>query len=160
MDRIAQLTNKTNQFNLTTRRYTLAELEGAVKDKGCIGIYGKLSDRFGDNGLISVVMGHREGDDLRIDLWLMSCRVLKRDMEVAMLDALAQRALRAGLRSLKGLYLPTAKNGLVVEHYKKLGFEPDVVPPGCPEGSTAWQLSLDGYVQQNSHIKILESTNA
>jgi FkbH-like protein len=160
MDRIAQLTNKTNQFNLTTRRYTLAELESAVKDKGCIGIYGKLSDRFGDNGLISVVLGHREREDLRIDLWLMSCRVLKRDMEVAMLDALAQRALRAGLRSLKGVYLPTAKNGLVAEHYKKLGFEPDVVPQGCPEGTTAWQLSLNGYAQQNSHIKILESTNA
>ena len=92
MERIAQLTNKTNQFNLTTRRYTLAEMEAIARDPQYIGLYGRLADKFGDNGLISVVLGRREGSMLHLDLWLMSCRVLKRDMELAMLDALAERA--------------------------------------------------------------------
>ena len=80
LERIAQLTNKTNQFNLTTRRYTLAEMEAISRDPAYLGIYGKLSDRFGDNGLISIVLGRRDDDLLHLDLWLMSCRVLKRDM--------------------------------------------------------------------------------
>ena len=122
LDRIAQLTNKTNQFNLTTRRYTLAEIEAISADSGYIGLYGRLSDRFGDNGLISIVLGRKEGKALHLDLWLMSCRVLKRDMEFAMLDALVERAAMAGVETLLGYYLPTRKNGMVATHYEKLGF--------------------------------------
>lgn len=153
MERIAQLTNKTNQFNLTTRRYTLAEIESTVRDGKHIGIYGRLTDRFGDNGLISIVLGRQEGSDLHLDLWLMSCRVLKRDMELAMLDAIAMRAQSAGLHRLVGYYIPTKKNGMVSGHYETLGFEK--IHTG-EDGSTTWQLDIAGYQPRNTHIRVLE----
>src|SRR5262249_19280803 len=74
LERIAQLTNKTNQFNMTTRRYTLGELQSLANAPNHLGLYGRLMDRFGDNGLISVVLGHRDQETLHMDLWLMSCR--------------------------------------------------------------------------------------
>jgi FkbH-like protein len=150
MDRIAQLTNKTNQYNLTTRRYTLAEIE-ATLDENHIGIYGKLTDRFGDNGLISVVIGHIKANDLHLDLWLMSCRVLKRDMEIAMLDGIAERARDRGIYSLVGYYLPTAKNGMVAEHYEKLGFTP--VSRDTATGASVWLLDIVNYTPRSRHIK-------
>jgi FkbH-like protein len=161
LERIAQLTNKTNQFNLTTRRYTFAEMEAAAADPGVIALYGKLSDKFGDNGLISIVLGRREQDELHMDLWLMSCRVLKRDMEQAMLDAVVERAQSRGIRAIVGHYIPTAKNGMVKEFYATLGFAPiPLTDATLPEGSTAWRLSLANYKQQNTHIKVLEFMNA
>ena len=160
LERIAQLTNKTNQFNLTTRRYTLAEMEAAAKDPSSIGLYGKLTDRFGDNGLISIVLGRSEGATLHMDLWLMSCRVLKREMENAMLDVLAERARARGLETILGYYLPTAKNGMVADFYPRLGFSSIPAPAGLPEGTTAWTLDLTAYQQQNTHIKVLEFAHA
>jgi FkbH-like protein len=153
MERIAQLTNKTNQFNLTTKRYTLAEMEAAVSDGRHIGLYGRLTDRFGDNGLISIVLGRIDGFDLHLDLWLMSCRVLKRDMEIAMLDAVTLRAQAMGLTRLIGYYLPTKKNGMVAQHYATLGFEQ--IAAG-EDGAITWALSLAGYQARNTHIRILE----
>ncbi|TDM09563.1 MAG: hypothetical protein C4K60_10010 [Ideonella sp. MAG2] len=94
LDRITQLTNKTNQFNLTTRRYTNAEIEAIAQNPDMIGLSGQLKDKFGDNGLISVVIGARHGQRVEIDLWLMSCRVLKRDMELAMFDELVATGSR------------------------------------------------------------------
>jgi FkbH-like protein len=161
LERIAQLTNKTNQFNLTTRRYTLAEMEAAAADPETIALYGKLSDKFGDNGLISIVLGRRVEDALHMDLWLMSCRVLKRDMEQAMLDAVVERARSRGVRTILGIYIPTAKNAMVKEFYPGLGFASAPLPDSnLPEGSTAWQLSLANYTQQNTHIKVLEYMHA
>jgi len=153
LDRITQLTNKTNQFNLTTRRYTLAEIEAVVNDRDAIGIYGKLSDRFGDNGLISIVLGHKRGDAVEIDLWLMSCRVLKRDMEVAMLDALAERALALGAKTLRGRYIPTKKNTMVADHYTKLGF---ALEREEADGGGVYSLDVEGYRPRNTHIRVLE----
>ena len=94
-DRIAQLTNKSNQFNLTTQRYTRTEIEQMAGDSAFVTLYGRLSDRFGDNGLVSVVIGKKESSTLHIILWLMSCRVLKRGMEQAMLDVLVKKAQAA-----------------------------------------------------------------
>jgi FkbH-like protein len=161
LERIAQLTNKTNQFNLTTRRYTLAEMEAISADPRYIALYGKLSDRFGDNGLISIVLGRRELDTLQMDLWLMSCRVLKRDMEVAMLDAVVERCLAAGIKSIVGTYLPTAKNGMVADFYPKLGFEADLIENSeLPGGATVWKLNAAGYQPKNRHIRVTEHVNA
>jgi FkbH-like protein len=157
MERIAQLTNKTNQFNLTTRRYTLAEIEAAAADGNHIGMYGKLTDRFGDNGLISIVLGRLDGTDLHLELWLMSCRVLKRDMELAMLDSLVERSRRRGVKRLIGYYHPTAKNGMVANHYEKLGFSP--VHNDTAIGTT-WSLDVTTYEARSRHIRILERTNA
>jgi FkbH-like protein len=161
LDRIAQLTNKTNQFNLTTRRYTLAEMEAIAADRRYIALYGKLSDRFGDNGLISVVLGRRELDELHMDLWLMSCRVLKRDMEAAMLDALVERARGVGIKCVVGRYLPTSKNAMVADFYPTLGFESIPVPQSDQSaGATVWKLDLAGYKQKNRHIRVTEYANA
>jgi FkbH-like protein len=156
MERIAQLTNKTNQFNLTTRRFTLAEIEAAAADGNHIGIYGKLTDRFGDNGLISVVLGRLDGTDLHLELWLMSCRVLKRDMELAMLDSLVERSRQRDVKRLIGYYHPTAKNGMVANHYEKLGFSP--VHSDTAIGTT-WSLDVTTYEAHSRHIKILERTD-
>ncbi|WP_263352865.1 HAD-IIIC family phosphatase [Acidicapsa acidisoli] len=166
MERIAQLTNKTNQFNLTTRRYTLAEIESTVPDGHHIGIYGKLTDRFGDNGLISIVLGRIDADDastLHLDLWLMSCRVLKREMEIAMLDGIAERARDQGIVRLLGTYIPTAKNGMVKDHYEKLGFSPVASNDTAQDGhndSTTWSLDITNYQPRSRHIRIVERVNA
>jgi FkbH-like protein len=154
LERIAQLINKTNQFNLTTRRYTLAEIETISKNPAYIGIYGKLSDRFGDNGLISIVLGRREADLLHLDLWLMSCRVLKREMELAMLDVVADQAKATGIRALRGYYIATKKNGMVSDLYEKLGFVQLSADPGT--SASVWTLFLADYTPRSKHIKILE----
>jgi FkbH-like protein len=158
LERIAQLTNKTNQFNLTTRRYNLSEVEAVMRDHNYIGLYGKLSDRFGDNGLISIVLGRRDADELdvlHIDLWLMSCRVLKRDMEQAMLDMLVSEARDIGIRTIIGTYLPTKKNGMVAEHYKNIGFTHVSTDPNTQ--ASTWSLDVTAHTPVNRHIRILES---
>lgn len=139
MARIAQLTNKSNQFNLTTRRYTQAEIEAIAADSNYITLYGKLVDRFGDNGVVSVVIGHVVGTECRIDLWLMSCRVLKRDMEFAMMDELVKQSLERKLTAVRGFYYPTAKNAMVKDFYALQGFE-KVGEDG--QGNTEWVLDL------------------
>lgn len=154
MERITQLTNKSNQFNLTTRRYTLAEIESTAADGNHIGIYGRLTDRFGDNGLISVVLGAIEGRKLHLDLWLMSCRVLKREMEIAMLDSLVARAREKNIREIVGYYFPTSKNAMVADHYPKLGFQP--LSKDESTGSTVWVLDITTYEPRSRHIRILE----
>ena len=121
-ERVTQLINKSNQFNLTTRRYTAAEVESLIGDESYITLYGRLVDKFGDNGIVSVVIGHIAGDVLDIELWVMSCRVLKRDLEKAMFDRLAEDALAKGVRTIRGHYYPTAKNLLVKDFYATIGF--------------------------------------
>ena len=152
MARIAQLTNKSNQFNLTTKRYTQAEIENVAEDKNYITLYGKLEDTFGDNGVVSVVIGHILGKILEIDLWIMSCRVLKRDMEFAMMDVLVEKAKKAGIETIKGFYYPTAKNAMVKEFYKLQGFNKISEDQA---GNTVWELDLkQEYNNKNKFIKI------
>ena len=152
LDRIAQLTNKSNQFNLTTKRYSRAEIEEVADSSEYIDIYGKLIDKFGDNGVVSVVIGHLNGDTVDIDLWIMSCRVLKRDMEFAMMDGLVERAKEAGMSKLKGYYYPTAKNNMVRDFYDRMGFSK---VSEDSEGNTVWEFDLTGtYTNKNTHIKV------
>ena len=151
-DRIAQLTNKSNQFNLTTRRYTRADIEQMANDQHYITLYGRLRDKFGDNGLISVVIGEKIDDSLHIRLWLMSCRVLKRGMEQMMLDALAARAAADGCKELIGYYYKTAKNKMVSDLYAVFGFE-KIMQSG---DDTVWRLDLAGYEKQGKYIALLE----
>ena len=151
MGRIAQLTNKSNQFNLTTQRFTQAQIEQMAADEKYITLYGKLADKFGDNGVVSVVIAEKDGDCAHIRLWLMSCRVLKRDMELAMLDGLAERCLAEGISTLYGYYYPTAKNNMVREFYGQLGFEKISEDEA---GNTGWKLSLTGYENKNHVIEV------
>lgn len=154
--RITQLTNKSNQFNLTTRRYSAAEMESVLLDPSYIRLYGKLTDKFGDNGVVSVVIGRKEGSVCHIDLWLMSCRVLKRDMEQAMLDRLVEEAAAEGIRVIRGYYYPTKKNGMVRELYGTFGFRK---VSEDEEGSTVWELPTEGYVPQNRYIRVVKSVS-
>jgi FkbH-like protein len=122
LERITQLINKTNQFNLTTKRYTSAEVEAISRDSGFITLYGRLADRFGDNGLVSVLIGCVSDETVEVDLWLMSCRVLNREMEFAVFDALVEQCRSRGLRKIVGAYIPSKKNSMVAGHYAGLGF--------------------------------------
>ena len=142
LQRITQLVNKTNQFNLTTRRYTQSEIEACAADPARVCLYGKLADKFGDNGLVSVLIGRLDGGVMTVELFLMSCRVLKRGMERAMLNALAADALRLGARALRGVYLPTQKNGMVKELYGELGF---TRAGDAPDGGTVWERELASF---------------
>jgi FkbH-like protein len=122
LPRISQLINKSNQFNLTTVRRSEAEVAEVMSDGNKISFTVRLRDRFGEHGLIAVVIGSLGGTDLEIDTWLMSCRVLKRQVEEVTLNELARLARERHCTRLVGRYRPTAKNGLVAEHYPTLGF--------------------------------------
>ena len=152
--RITQLTNKSNQFNLTTKRYTQTEMEEVWHSPNYIRLYGKLIDKFGDNGVVSVVIGEKRDNILHIDLWLMSCRVLKRDMEQAMLDTLVDRCRQSGISKIVGYYYPTKKNGMVRELYGTFGF---TKISEDENGNTVWELSIDGYENQNRYIKVSDN---
>lgn len=138
--RIVQLINKSNQFNLTTRRYTEADVARFQHDRSGLALQIRLSDSFGDNGMICVVICRGVADAWEIDTWLMSCRVLGRKVEAAVLEELAFHARERGLRRLVGEYLPTEKNGLVAAHYEKLGFS---LLERLSNGGSRWQLELD-----------------
>ena len=152
IERISQLSNKSNQFNLTTHRYTVADIEEIAKDENYIPLYGKLIDRFGDNGLVSVVIGHVVEDVCEMDLWIMSCRVLKRDLEFAMMDELVKRCKEKGVKKIIGHYYPTAKNNMVKDFYSIQGFSKISEDE---KGNTDWLFEInDDYQLKNEVIKV------
>jgi len=151
MSRIAQLTNKSNQFNLTTKRFSEAEMKSYAQRDDYICLYGKLTDKFGDNGIVTVVMGRQENDILHLELWLMSCRVLRRGMEDAMLDELVRRAVEKGVKSIKGYYYQTAKNGMVKDFYGQCGFQKLLQ---AENGDSEWILETAAYKTRNHIIKV------
>ena len=154
MARIAQLTNKSNQFNLTTKRLSQADIEHMAEDSSYITLYGKLADKFGDNGVVSVVIGKIKEDALHIELWLMSCRVLKRDMEFAMMDRLAEECKKRGITRIYGYYYPTAKNKMVENFYGLQGF---TLKNRDNEGNAEWEYEIPAaYENKNRYIEITE----
>lgn len=141
--RIVQLINKSNQFNLTTRRYTEAQVAQFEGDPACITLQVRLKDKFSDFGMIGVVIGVPHDSDrqgLELDSWLMSCRVLGRKVEQGMLQALVMAAKPAGIKTLYGRYLPTAKNAMVSDLYDNLGFE---CVDEFADGGRRYRLSVD-----------------
>ena len=153
LERISQLSNKSNQFNLTTKRYSLADIEEVNNSDDYIKIYGKLEDIFGDNGVISVVIGRIKEDSLHIDLWIMSCRVLKRNMEFAMMDELVKKAKEKGLKTIYGYYYPTLKNKMVSDFYDLQGFK----LVSCDENNNkVYKLEIANYEFKNNVIEVSE----
>ena len=140
--RIAQLINKSNQFNLTTRRYTEGEVAAMESDPDKFTMQVRLSDKFGDNGMISVIVFDKAGEVWTNDVWLMSCRVLGRRVEEAALAHICAEALAQGARKLIGVYLPTVKNQMVADLYGRLGF---VKIESRPDGATLWELDVSAY---------------
>jgi len=151
LQRITQLTNKSNQFNLTTKRYTQPEIEAVANDGKHITLYGKLSDMFGDNGVVSVVIGSVNDSVCDIELWLMSCRVLKKNMEYAMLDTLVAECKKRNIHTIIGHYYPTAKNNMVRNLFSDFGF---IKVSEEPDGTTEWKLSTEEYENKNNVIKV------
>ncbi|WP_159993393.1 HAD family hydrolase [Roseomonas sp. 18066] len=142
LPRSVQLVNKTNQFNLTTRRTSEAAVGALSTDPRSLALALRLRDRFGDNGLIAVILAKPDADALRIDTWLMSCRVLGRQVEEATLAVLAEAATERGYRALLGEYIPSGRNGMVEAHYAKLGFAPCDPPPGAAPEARFWRYVL------------------
>lgn len=145
LPRIAQLIQRSNQFNLTTRRYTPAECEAMMREEGCIPLYVSLSDRFGDNGLISVIILRLRAPVLDIDTWLMSCRVLGRGVEQFAMNRVVELAHRHGCETIVGTYIPTAKNAMVKEFYAQFGFQS---AESGEQDETRWSLEVGRYEQQ------------
>lgn len=139
--RIAQLIAKSNQYNLTTRRYSEAEIAEVETNPDCFALQVRLTDIFGDNGMISVVICRRDGTDWRIDAWLMSCRVLGRRVEYAVLQEILANARAAGIARLIGVYRPSGRNRLVEDHYARLGF---TAAEHGPDGTSIWHLAVAG----------------
>ena len=148
LPRVAQLIGKTNQFNLTGRRRSLAEVTALAGDPDCVTVCVRLGDRFADHGLVGVLIGFARADGtLEIDTWLMSCRVIGRTLEHEMLAELVRRAAERGCTQVRGTYVRTAKNALVADLYLRLGFRPATDQPHdddqLHDHRTTWMLALD-----------------
>ena len=150
LDRITQLTNKTNQFNLTTKRFTSGEIANITNSNDYFKIYGKLTDKYGDNGLIAITIGRIQDKQCHIDLWLMSCRVLKRGMEFSMLDELVRQCKIKFIFEIIGYYFKSTKNNMVSDLYEKLGFE--IIEKNNED--TVWKLDISNYKNMNKFIGV------
>ncbi len=150
VQRIAQLTNKSNQFNLTTLRCSESDIKAMQEDPSYVCVCGRLSDKFADNGLVSVMAAKTEDDTMHIKLFLMSCRVLKRGMEECMMNSLVQKAKEIGIKKIYGYYYKTAKNNMVSRLYESMGFSLEKT-----EGEdTVWVLKPDKYDEKPVFMNI------
>jgi FkbH-like protein len=149
--RVAQLINKSNQFNLTTRRYSEREVADLQNDPTKHAIQIRLTDCFGDNGIISVIIADLGVEAWEIGTWLMSCRVLGRKVEEAALAHLAAAARQSKARYLVGRYIPSAKNAMVAAHYAKLGFTP---VGDAADGSTTWRLDTLAFTPPDLPMRL------
>jgi FkbH-like protein len=152
--RVTQLFNKTNQFNMTTRRYSAEEVASRAAAPDSLTLQFRLSDRYGDNGIVSAMILRPDGkepDVLEIDNWVMSCRVFGRELEFEAMNIAVEAARNRGARALRADYIPTKKNGVVSELYPGLGFdrENETTPTNGP---TSWFLKLERYVARDTFI--------
>lgn len=157
LKRATQLINKTNQFNLTTRRYTEDEIRELMADPRAVGLCFRLTDVFGDNGIIGIVIlkpADADPGSHCIDTWLMSCRVLGRKVEEAMMNVVAQTAQKLGSKWLLATYRPTSKNAMVRDHYEKLGFSS--VNGGAADGERDFRLAIAEYSSRDTAISCVE----
>jgi len=153
--RIVQLINKSNQYNLTTRRYTEPEVIEAEDAPGVFTLQVRLADIFGDNGMISVVICRPgKAATWEVDTWLMSCRVLGRRVEHMVLRKLLEHAHAAGIQKLIGSYSPTDRNKLVVDHFAKLGFTKISEESS---GLTRWELIVEGAKPEPAPMKVVST---
>jgi FkbH-like protein len=157
LERAVQLIQRSNQFNLTTRRYSVADISRIMADPEWQTVTVSLRDRFGDNGLISVALLHRVGGRcFEIDTWLMSCRVLKRGVEQALLNHICDVAKKHDISTIRGEYIPTTKNGLVSGHYSNLGFKPAAEATGA---GSIWELSITDWTPIRTQIELVNRTD-
>ena len=145
--RVAQLSQRSNQFNLRTIRYTEADIENMAQDPDVIDLSFTLEDKFGDNGLIAVIIMKKQDDEtLFVDTWFMSCRVLKRGMENFTLNTMVEYAKANGYKRIVGEYIPTPKNKMVEMHYSNLGFSK------IESESNQYMLDLTSYIPKECYV--------
>jgi FkbH-like protein len=151
LGRIAQLLQRSNQFNVTTHRYNEHECEAMMNDGSCIPIYASLRDRFGDHGLISIIVARPDiaAGTLEVTDWLMSCRVLARGVEEYLMNYIVGEAARRGLETVAGTYIPTAKNTMVKQFFATFGFQKI---EETADGTTRWQLRVRDYSHRKTYI--------
>jgi FkbH-like protein len=152
LSRIAQLLQRSNQFNLTTHRHNERQCETMMRDANYIPLYASLRDRFGDHGLISIIIARPVACDsvLEITDWVMSCRVLARGVEEYLMDAIVQEAVRLKLNCVSGQYIPTVKNAMVKDFFAKFGFQK---ANESADGITDWQLRVADYCYHKTYIQ-------
>jgi FkbH-like protein len=145
LPRVAQLTQRSNQFNLRTIRYSEDDLEKMLASKNFFTLTFTLRDKFGDHGLISAIILENKGDGtLFIDTWIMSCRVLKRKVENFVLGEIIGVAVENGIKTITGQYIPTPKNGLVKDLFRELEFEED---------AAGWHFDVGNWKPDETFIK-------
>jgi FkbH-like protein len=153
MKRVVQLISKTNQFNLTTRRHTAGDIQQMTQSEDAVGLTLRLSDRFGDYGLVSVVIGmpiaNSKTPTLQLDTWLMSCRAIGRTVELYFMNAVVQHALALGYKRIVGEYIPTAKNPQVAEFYPNAGFK---VASTSEDGSRKFELNVSHFQACTTYV--------
>lgn len=151
VSRITQLINKTNQFNFTMLRCTEEEVRRIMLDSSYMTLYGQLSDVFGDNGIVSLMIGEKKNSILHICLFVMSCRVFKRNMEYAMMDAAVVWCMDNQIEKIKGYYIAGAKNQILKEKFAEFGF---VKQDEDENGNSTWELEIDHYQNKNHVISL------
>lgn len=152
LPRIAQLINKTNQFNTTTKRYSPEEVKAIMSVPENITLQFRLLDRLGDNGLVSTMIVLPVGNgDFEVDNWVMSCRVFGRELEYEAMNAAVDAVRERGGSHLTAAYIPTEKNGVIKDLFARLGFVPDAAAEG--RGSTRWRLAVDAYQRRRTQIR-------
>jgi FkbH-like protein len=145
--RVAQLTQRSNQFNLRTIRYSESEIQKISQDTDYISLAFSLRDKYGDYGLISLIILKKQQDNaLFVDTWIMSCRVLKRNMENFVLNTIVAVAIENGCTGITGEYIPTAKNSMVKDHYQNMGFRSD---------NQHWVLPVNDYNKKECYIQTI-----
>lgn len=153
IQRIAQLTNKSNQFNLTTLRCSEDDIKAMQESDDYLCLCGKLIDKFADNGLVTIIAGKIKDKELHIKLWLMSCRVLKRGMEDVMMNEVFRIAKKMKLQKVVGYYYPSEKNNMVRDFYKDMGFD---LREQIDEKAFVWERGVEDYELKGVHININE----
>jgi FkbH-like protein len=154
LGRVAELIKRTNQFNLRTVRHSPEQVQALLSRPGSVGFSLALADRFGSQGTIAVALAVAEGDALFVDTWLMSCRVLKKGVEQAVLEQLLRHARAQGRARLLGEYRPSGKNGMVKDLYAELGFRKF---EESPDGVTRWELPLTAApARVEHHIEVVD----
>jgi len=144
--RVAQLSQRSNQFNLRTVRYSEEDVEQISRSEKYATFSFSLKDKFGDIGIICIIILEKRKDSLFIETWLMSCRVLKRGMENFTLNTIVKYAKEKGYNTIIGEHILTSKNGMVVDHFKNLGFR---------SSGNKWELKVNNYKEKKCHIKII-----
>ena len=154
LTRVTQLINKTNQFNTTTRRYSIEEVTRHSREPGVFVLQFRLVDRFGDNGLVSVMILKPHPNDAgvhMIDTWVMSCRVFGRELEFEAMNIAMEMAREHGVQALRGDFIPTAKNAVIANLYSDLGFS-RTENPSAAAGVQSWEVQLQQYQPRRTHI--------